>query len=178
MVSTILLNFVAIQLVALAVHGPLQEAAGAYPKSDPLPAAATEQIQHGAKIYGMLCQSCHGRKAGGNGRSARMLAIPPPNLSNPETAFFFSDRAKLEIIANGTENTAMIGWKGMLDERERLDILLFMNTLIDESGAEWSVTEEALIAPDGEQAPRVAGHLAYWFGWFAFSPRTLVYERP
>ena len=39
-ISTILLNFVAIQMVALAVHGPLQEAAGAYPKSDPLPVAA------------------------------------------------------------------------------------------------------------------------------------------
>jgi simple sugar transport system permease protein len=39
-ISTIMLNFVAIQLVALAVHGPLQEAAGAYPKSDPFPAAA------------------------------------------------------------------------------------------------------------------------------------------
>jgi len=38
--STILLNFVAIQLVALAVLGPLQEAAGAYPKSDPFPEAA------------------------------------------------------------------------------------------------------------------------------------------
>jgi ABC-type uncharacterized transport system permease subunit len=39
-ISTILLNFVAIQLVALAVHGPLQEASGAYPKSDPFPDAA------------------------------------------------------------------------------------------------------------------------------------------
>ncbi len=39
-ISTILLNFVAIQLVALAVQGPLQELAGAYPKSDPFPAAA------------------------------------------------------------------------------------------------------------------------------------------
>jgi simple sugar transport system permease protein len=39
-ISTILLNFVATGLVALAVHGPLQEASRAYPKSDPLPAAA------------------------------------------------------------------------------------------------------------------------------------------
>jgi simple sugar transport system permease protein len=39
-ISTILLNFVAISLVALAIHGPLQEAARAYPKSDPFPAAA------------------------------------------------------------------------------------------------------------------------------------------
>jgi simple sugar transport system permease protein len=39
-ISTILLNFVAIQAVAWAVQGPLQEASGAYPQSDPLPAAA------------------------------------------------------------------------------------------------------------------------------------------
>jgi simple sugar transport system permease protein len=39
-ISTILLNFVAIQLVSLAVHGPLQELAGAYPQSDALSASA------------------------------------------------------------------------------------------------------------------------------------------
>ena len=39
-ISTILLNFVASCLVALAIHGPLQEASRAYPKSDPFPAAA------------------------------------------------------------------------------------------------------------------------------------------
>jgi simple sugar transport system permease protein len=39
-ISTILLNFIAIQAVAWAVTGPLQEAAGAYPQSDALPAAA------------------------------------------------------------------------------------------------------------------------------------------
>lgn len=34
------------------------------------------------------------------------------------------------------------------------------------SGIEtWQVTEEALIGPDGEKAPRVAGHVAYWFAW-------------
>jgi hypothetical protein len=39
-ISTILLNFIAIQAVALAVQGPLQEIAAAYPQSDALPAAA------------------------------------------------------------------------------------------------------------------------------------------
>ena len=39
-ISTILLNFVAIQLVAWAIQGPLQEGAGAYPQSDALPAGA------------------------------------------------------------------------------------------------------------------------------------------
>lgn len=39
-ITTILLNFIAIQAVALAVHGPLRESTGAYPQSDPLPPAA------------------------------------------------------------------------------------------------------------------------------------------
>lgn len=39
-ISTILLNFIAIQIVSLAVHGPLQEASGAYPQSEAFPAAA------------------------------------------------------------------------------------------------------------------------------------------
>ena len=38
--STILLNFIALLGVAYAVHGPLQEAAGTYPQSDALGAAA------------------------------------------------------------------------------------------------------------------------------------------
>jgi ABC-type uncharacterized transport system permease subunit len=39
-ISTILLNFVAIQLVAFAIQGPLQERAGAYPQSDAFPPGA------------------------------------------------------------------------------------------------------------------------------------------
>lgn len=39
-ISTILLNFIAIQAVAWAVQGPLREGAGAYPQSDAFPAAA------------------------------------------------------------------------------------------------------------------------------------------
>ena len=38
--STILLNFIAGLAIAWAVHGPLQEASGAYPQSDAFPAAA------------------------------------------------------------------------------------------------------------------------------------------
>jgi simple sugar transport system permease protein len=39
--TTILLNFIAIHLLGYAVNGPLQEASGKYPQSDPVPAAAT-----------------------------------------------------------------------------------------------------------------------------------------
>jgi hypothetical protein len=49
-------------------------------------------------------------------------------------------------------------------------------TVLDEQGNIWQVTEEALIGPNDETAPRLSGHLAYWFGWFAFFPKTLIYK--
>jgi simple sugar transport system permease protein len=48
-ISTILLNFVALQLVALAVQGPLQEAGRGYPQSDALPEAAL--LPHWGRIH-------------------------------------------------------------------------------------------------------------------------------
>jgi len=48
-------------------------------------------------------------------------------------------------------------------------------TLLDADGRSWRLTEEALIGPDGEHLKRISGHLAYWFGWYAFFPNTLVY---
>jgi hypothetical protein len=50
------------------------------------------------------------------------------------------------------------------------------DTLLDEDGNTWQVNEDALLGPDGETAPRLGGHLAYWFGWFAFFPNTLIYK--
>mgnify|MGYP001816515661 FL=1 len=48
-------------------------------------------------------------------------------------------------------------------------------TLLDETGQSWQVTEAALLGPDGEELERLGGHLAYWFGWYAFFPNTSVY---
>jgi hypothetical protein len=48
-------------------------------------------------------------------------------------------------------------------------------TVLDSAGTIWEVTEDALLGPDGQTAPRLSGHLAYWFGWYAFFPNTLVY---
>jgi hypothetical protein len=49
------------------------------------------------------------------------------------------------------------------------------STVLDSEGNSWQVTEEALVGPNGELAPRLNGHLAYWFGWYTFFPGTLLY---
>jgi uncharacterized protein DUF3179 len=48
---------------------------------------------------------------------------------------------------------------------------------VDQDGRPFRVTEEALLGPGGESLPRLPGHLAYWFGWFSFYPRTAVYGK-
>jgi hypothetical protein len=51
------------------------------------------------------------------------------------------------------------------------------NTLVDEVGDKWIITEDALIGPEGRRLDRLGGHLAYWFGWYSFFPFTLVYGK-
>ena len=49
--------------------------------------------------------------------------------------------------------------------------------LIDSSGVEWRITECALIntADSSQTLRRLPAHYAFWFGWYAFRPDTLVY---
>jgi hypothetical protein len=47
------------------------------------------------------------------------------------------------------------------------------------SGARWRVEEERLVEPaTGRTLPRVGGHVAFWFGWYAFFPDAEVYTPP
>lgn len=49
------------------------------------------------------------------------------------------------------------------------------SVVVDEAGIVWEITEDVLASPDGETLGRLGGHLAYWFGWYAYYPDTLVY---
>jgi hypothetical protein len=44
--------------------------------------------------------------------------------------------------------------------------------LVDAGGRPWRATDEALLGPGGERAPRLPGTVAYWFAWQAFHPET------
>jgi len=61
------------------------------------------------------------------------------------------------------------------------DTQLLPDTLIDESGHSWRVTEESLVPPPGTEGaaplPRLPGHVALWFAWFGFHPQTEVWTR-
>lgn len=92
-VATIMLNFVAARLLGWAVHGPLMEAAGRYPQSDPLDAAALLPVIVGrihagvplavalaAALWVLLFRTSIGfrwRAVGDNARAARVAGFSP-----------------------------------------------------------------------------------------------------
>ena len=65
---------------------------------------------------------------------------------------------------------------GLTGEGETSDSLPVV--LADSVGLVWLVKEEALVstADPTETLPRLSSHPAFWFGWFAFHPDTLLYE--
>lgn len=97
-IATIMLNFLALNLVSALIHGPLIEKARSYPQSEPLPAAATlprllppARIHAGlfiaiavAVVVGMwLFRTVHGyrvRVVGQNPRAAEAAGFDPKRL--------------------------------------------------------------------------------------------------
>ena len=52
-------------------------------------------------------------------------------------------------------------------------------SLLDESGATWSVGEEELSGPGGARLARLPGHVAYWFAWDSYlGVASELYEAP
>ncbi len=49
--------------------------------------------------------------------------------------------------------------------------------VVDKAGRRWRVEEKALAGPDGEKLARLPGHMAFWFGWYSFYPKTEVYSQ-
>lgn len=52
-------------------------------------------------------------------------------------------------------------------------------TVRDAAGRDWRATEEALVPADGlsDRLPRVPARRAFWFGWFAQYPDTMLIKR-
>jgi len=60
--------------------------------------------------------------------------------------------------------------------RHRLTAGATQDELLDETGALWKLSEEALTGPAGERLERLPGVTAYWFGWVAYHATTSLYE--
>jgi len=50
------------------------------------------------------------------------------------------------------------------------------STVLDSKGQRWSVTADALVSADSERLARIPAHRAFWFGWVAQYPRTVLHK--
>lgn len=113
--STLLLNFIAILAVAWAVHGPLQEAAGAYPQSDAFPDAARLWTWPGAlRVHAGL-----------------LFALGLPGLL---WLLMFRSAAGLRLRAMGLAPEAA-RYAGVSPGRETLRVLMLSGALAGLAGA-------------------------------------------
>ena len=83
----------------------------------------------------------------------------------PLTAF---DGGRVINDTVGFQNLVLIGDAATRTVRayDRGD--LEFDAELQAEGAQWTLTEEALVGPGGATAPRVAGHVSYWFAWAGY----------
>jgi len=90
--------------------------------ADDLPASlqapATAAFAEFEPLYIRHCAACHGDKGDGNSRAQRGLK-PPPRDFTTASAWAELDRDRMiNSVTHGRPNTAMVGWKGRLDEAQ------------------------------------------------------------
>ena len=93
------------------------------------------------------------------------VRLPGGAKAWPLTAF--ADKHVINDSA-GFQNLVLVGDAKTRTARayDRGDLEFSEDLMAD--GATWTVTEDALVASDGRKAPRVAGHVAYWFAWSGY----------
>lgn len=92
--------------------------------SDP---AAPEQ---GKRLFlNKGCTACHGAHADGRGPSAPGLNPPPADFVSGKVLEQHSDAYLYWRISEGKHGTAMPRWDGVLDERERWEVVSFLRSL-------------------------------------------------
>lgn len=89
----------------------------------------TASIERGNKLYAMLCSTCHGATALGDGVAGATLNPKPTNLKamsggHPDGDFAWK-------IANG--RSAMPAWKSVLKEDQIWDLVNFIQNLKNDS---------------------------------------------
>ena len=58
------------------------------------------------------------------------------------------------------------GGNRVFESKEHTFTQLIGQTLLDNQGNTWTITEDQLIAADGSQLNRLPYHRIFWFAWF------------
>ena len=86
--------------------------------------------ENGMRLFlGKGCAACHGAHADGQGPAARGLSPAPANFAAGKVLHDHSDAYLYWRITEGKHGTAMPRWDGVLEEKERWEIVSFLRSL-------------------------------------------------
>ena len=90
-------------------------------------------------------------------------------LRHPVYAFTVASQRLVVVTSPGGANRVYLADATFPDQRERVSI-------VDDHGDAWRVTESALVLERDStiQRPRVPAQRAFWFGWYAQFPTTVL----
>jgi cytochrome c oxidase cbb3-type subunit 3 len=89
-----------------------------------------DEVSRGEVVYKSNCILCHGVKADGKGRAAKLYNPPPANLTRSDK----NDDYKAMIIRLGGKamgrSEVMPPWEGQLSDQEISDLLKFLRSIL------------------------------------------------
>jgi mono/diheme cytochrome c family protein len=83
--------------------------------------------RRGFEAWAVLCAPCHGQTGKGDGEVAPLLEVDVGDLTKVETLLFTTDHERIELIAEGLQDSPMIGWKDVLTDEEIADVNAYMH---------------------------------------------------
>ncbi|MBI3895837.1 MAG: c-type cytochrome [Acidobacteria bacterium] len=123
------------------------------------PAADSELLITGKKVYLNNCAACHGDMGKGDGRWANYLVPRPRNFSRGIFRFkstpsgtLPTDNDLFRTISAGINATAMPSWQFVLPEKERWAVVSYLKTLCKDF-AEEAAGKPIILTPSSDITP-------------------------
>lgn len=98
----------------------------------------------GEEVYAQICAQCHGPEGGGG---------IGPALRNPELQARYSDQELFQVISQGHEATAMIGFSGILTSSQINEVIRYIRQWQTAPAAEVTPAPEGAATAVPEEAP-------------------------
>lgn len=98
------------------------------------------------------------------------VAISAERLKKDRVFSFDAGSRRFVVITSRHGANRLYETKGEIIRRGSKDELL------DANGRAWTQTSEGLVSEDGKRLPRLPVHRAFWFGWYAQHPDTVLYR--
>lgn len=85
-------------------------------------------LEAGKALYDGKCASCHGESGDGKGPGGTGLQPPPADFTDAALMQAASDQQLFWILSEGSQGTAMPGWKDLLSEEQRWQVVNYLRT--------------------------------------------------